>query len=379
LARLAPLALELVKHGCDVVLALKDVSRAQTVLPRKRVRCVQAPVFSGTNRGAIEPLMTFAHILHNVGFCDRQVLLNLTDAWKALFELVKPDAIVFDHSPTALLASRGMDVKKVVVGSGFFCPPDQHPLPNLRSWINADLDALLEDEIAVLRSMNSVLAAQDQPPLERVTQMYGEVDEVLLTTFAELDHYGSRRDGRYWGAWTKVEGVAPEWPAGSNKRIFAYLKPFPQISDFLGLFKRLGHRTIVHPDGIGAEIRQRFEGGNIHFEAKPVDLPRVGEQCDLAILNGNHGSTISMLLSGKPSLHLPLTLEQSIFARAVARMGGGVNASSEPDKVVRHVQAALAGQFTPAAEQFARKYEDFDADDKMKEMAGRVIGLVRRR
>ena len=315
-------------------------------------------------------------LLQIVGFSDRQLLLNLTDAWRALFDLVKPDLIVFDHSPTALLASRGLAAKRVLVGSGFFCPPDQHPLPNLRPWINTDLDALLQHELAVLQSMNWVLAAQDQPPLKRVAQMYAEVDEVLLTTFGELDHYATRRDGRYWGAWTEVAGVPPEWPAGSGKRIFAYLKPFPQIADFLELFKRLGHRTIVHPDGIGPEIQRRFEGGGIHFESRPVDLRRVGRECDLAVLNGNHGSTIALLLSGKPSLHIPLTLEQVIFARAVARLGAGFDVSSKPDKVASHLQAALAGQFTPGAEHFARKYADFNAEDQMRRMASRVKQLL---
>ncbi len=41
--------------------------------------------------------------------------------------------------------------------------------------------------------MNRVLERRRAEPLGRVTQLYGEVDGVFLTTLAEFDHYPNRR------------------------------------------------------------------------------------------------------------------------------------------------------------------------------------------
>jgi UDP:flavonoid glycosyltransferase YjiC (YdhE family) len=61
----------------------------------------------------------------------------------------------------------------------------------------------------------------------------------------------------------------------------------------------------------------------VDFEDRPLDLGAAARECDFAILNAGHGATAPMLLAGKPVLELPLQLEQSLTASAVADMGAG--------------------------------------------------------
>jgi hypothetical protein len=204
---------------------------------------------------------TFAQMLGNVGFCSYHALLAHACAWRNLFRLVKPDLMDFDHAPAALLASRGIEVRRVLIGSGFCCPPDVtqvddavagEPWAVLRPAVATELGAerLREDEARVLECTNRVLAALKQPPLERLGQLYSEVDESLLTSFPELDHFPQRRRAGYWGpVICDGGGDVPVWPEGEGKRVLAYLKRFDALDALLRALNRRECPTLAFPAG----------------------------------------------------------------------------------------------------------------------------------
>src|SRR5690348_15509947 len=113
LQRLRPLAEELLRRGHRVVASLRDIPRAGAVFGGMQVRLLQAPQKLRPPPDEFKPPLTLPHILHNTGFGDDMELAALAGAWRNLLELVRPDAVVFDHSPTALLASRGLPHKRV--------------------------------------------------------------------------------------------------------------------------------------------------------------------------------------------------------------------------------------------------------------------------
>lgn len=378
LMQMLPLIEGLGARGHTIFAALKDLSRVNRVFGRTRVSLLQAPTKTRPQDNLIRPGWIFAHILHNTGFSDLGELAAMVDAWRNIYESVQPDLTVFDHSPSALLASRGYSFKRVVIGSGFCVPPDCSPLPNLRPWAKADPAKLWADERRVLDRVNRLLGARRLPALERVTQLYGEVDETLLVTFRELDHYPDRQGARYWGVWNKSEGVAPQWPNGRGKRIYAYLKPFAALPQMLGLLKELGHPTIVLSDGISPAIQHRFGCETLRFESRHLNMDAVAQQCDLAILNAGHGTTAAMLLAGRPVLELPIFLEQGMLARAVQQMGAGLWA---PTKSFKHIAQALqrmlaSDQFTLAARQFGAKYAQFNPEQHKQDVLRRVEQLL---
>ena len=89
------------------------------------------------------------------------------------------------------------------------------------------------------------------PPLQRVSELYADVDDTFLTTLEEFDHYpdaacvdqatqlrpspGGRGEIRYRGPWPLLGGVALVWPAGGGKRIFAYLQSALHTKSFHAL------------------------------------------------------------------------------------------------------------------------------------------------
>jgi len=379
LVNLLPLAKNLRERGHCVVAALRDLSRVNEVFQGHDVTCLQAPIKTRIDDNRFDPPRTFSHILYNTGFGDYDELCSLATAWKNLYDLVRPDLIVFDHSPMALLAARGSKAKRALIGTGFFCPSDTYPLPNLRPWMgNQDAARLCADEDRVLSNVNRLLKRWGQPPLERLSQLYSQVDENFLATFPELDHFPERKATTYWGAWPNIGGTIPSWPAGNGKKVFAYLKPFPTLPSLLALLCHLQCPTVVYADGIDQETQSRFRSRTLRFVAERPDLKETAKQCDLAVLNGNHGTTVSMLLAGKPTLQVPVTLEQALLSSAVVRMGAGLGASPV------NLQEVQTGLFTlmnssneaQAAQRFMQRHADFDDRAQIAKMLSRSEELL---
>jgi hypothetical protein len=138
LMQLGPLARGLAGRAHSVYAAVRYLDRARGVLG-DAVKLLAAPWAATPAERHVKPPVNLAHILHNMGWHDAAQLAGLVAAWRSLYELVKPDVVVFDHAPTALLASRELNFGRVVIGSGFCVPPDEpgRPLRNLRPWVKA--------------------------------------------------------------------------------------------------------------------------------------------------------------------------------------------------------------------------------------------------
>ncbi len=376
---LRPLAAGLVARGHRVTAALRDLSVARRFLPDPAIEIIQAP-FKHARIRDIEPTCTFAQILHNCGFGDADELTTLAEAWRKLYDFVRPDLIIFDHSPTALLASAGYPARRALIGTGFFSPVDTgaRGLPNMRTWHQADPAELARHETEVLANMNAALRRGSESPLERVAQLYTWLDQDFLMTFRELDAYERGPDAEYWGIWSGGMGEPPRWPPGRGKRIFAYLKPFPTLPQLLATLNGLPNPSLVYVPGLDARLREQFRNPTLRLAAEPVEMGQATNECDVAILNGTHATTVAMLLAGKPALHVPIFLEQAINARAAERLGAAI---CVPPSDVQHCVAALRSLLTDdrlaaGARSFAAKYSGFDAAKQLTRLLDRAEELA---
>ena len=376
----APLVNALVQRGHRVVASLRDPSVALglfdpaiTVLPGA-CRCERFAPKRVTN--------TFADLLADAAsFDDSDTLASVAGAWRNLLRLLNPDLILFDHAPTVLLASRGLDCRKIVFGPGFNCPPDVSPLPSLRPWANLDPRQLSATEAPLLDCANRVLESWGEPPMQRLAQLYADADDALLLTFPELDCYGDHRcadSSLYFGpVLGPGGGLAPRWPDGAGPKIYAYLRPFEHLPALMKLLAARDCCTILYAPspGLAAQLHKDFPRPSLRIETRPLDLSLVAGDCDLAISHAGHGTVCSFLLHAFPALHVPLHTEMGLNARAVRLLGAGLDApADDAGKLAERFHAIIDApqRYRRAARDFAAGYADFNAAERRGAMLARI-------
>jgi len=371
---------ELARRGHHVIAAVRDLSRVRSSFINSGIDYLPAPIIARRGKPPFEKTAGFCHILSNVGFSDDSALRTLFSAWNTLYRVVQPDLVITDHSPTALLAMRGKPIRRVNMGLAFYCPPDMFPLPSWEKGLWADrMMKLAEDERELTHKVNTMLGEFRRPALGRLGEIFSDVQETILATYREFDHFPDRPASRYWGHWHAGMGAPPKWPQGKGPKVFAYLKPSAALESLLGELKEAGVPTIVFSAEIPEPLQQRFAGDTLRFERQPLNIERVGAECDLAILNAGHGTTASMLRAGKPCLLMPLYTEQLLNAQSVERMGAGRWCSSQKGSEVPPVLQDMLNskKYREGAKAFAGRYADLIPERQIAEVAERLEQILR--
>src|SRR5690606_15930682 len=131
ISNLSAVARVLETEGYRVVVALRDLSRAYPFFFDTKVTLLQAPVWLPMMKMQ-RPIACLADTLLLSGYLETDPLHCLVIAWQALVKQVKPDLVIFDYSPTAMLAMLDQTFPKMLVGSGFADPVPGHPIADWR-------------------------------------------------------------------------------------------------------------------------------------------------------------------------------------------------------------------------------------------------------
>ncbi len=371
LMRYAVLARELARRGHEPVFALKDLSHVETVLGDTNYTVLQAPVWASEVSGLAQPA-SFAETLLHFGFLHPQTLAGLCRGWRALVASQSPQLMLCDYAPTALLATRGLGLPRLLFGDGFAIPPRSEPMPVYRWWQPAAPGRVADAERHALAGANGLLSRLGEPPLARLVDLLDAEGEVLATN-EEFDHYPQRRGATYWGAVQTVDrGVVPRWPAQPGPRVFAYLKP--RARDFSALLKALAGlevAAVVHAPGISPALLRSHLAPNIHFSNEPLRMTEVCREADLGICHAG-GTAQTLVAAGKPVLLLPQQIEQLMTAKRVAMLGAGLVADPEkPAPDYRRLLKRLLGEpdFAAAAQRVAARHAGDDPAARVARIA----------
>lgn len=338
----------------------------------------QAPVLLEEAPGAPVPA-TYADIMLAGGFGHANTLAALVGAWRAIFTRYRPDMVIEDFAPTALLAARTLAIPCIRFGDGFAIPPHASPLPSFRFDQPVPAARVAEADARALAAANEVSARFGAPPLARLADLF-ECAEEFLCTFPELDQYGERGAAGYWGPrFQATSGSRVEWPAGHGKRVLVYVKAaLPQLDALIDALAASPHRVAAFIPDLDGARRARLAGPRRVVATQPIRLEPLLKECDLLV---SHGGSIApgTLTLGVPQLVFPARYEQYLTARRVEQLGCGLwLAEHAPaSQVAPAVEQVLEERrFAEAARAFARRYPAFSPAEQRRRMALRIEQIL---
>jgi UDP:flavonoid glycosyltransferase YjiC (YdhE family) len=352
------------ERGHEVAFALKDLARAHGRVVADGFPILQSPVW--LPRMVNPPrLVNYSAVLAAAGWLDAGGLAGLVSAWRALFDLYRPDLLVCDHAPTAMLAMRGRGVPVAAIGNCFEIPPHRDVFPAMNYWNHDEVQLCARSDATLLAPANRALELLGEAPMPRLTALFDGV-RCLAATLPELAHYPDYDDTveMVGPSFVGDSGVDPEWPAGDGPRVFAYLSP--EHADFnavMGALRDSGLRALVHAKGLSPDAVARLAGPRLRFESQPVKMSPVVRDADVVITHASIGTVSAAALAGCVQLTLPNHMEQYMVSRRIA--DGGFGLAVAPGSKAVDYPALLRRlldepSFTQAAAALAARHADAD-------------------
>lgn len=374
--RLKMLAQALLARGHRVTMSLRDLMHTHAVLADLDVPKLQAPVWLHKAQG-LPPSASLAEIAFHCGYLQPAALRGMVAGWCDLFTLLQPDLVVGDYAPTALLAARSMGLRSASVSSGFSSPPPGRALPAFQP---VPAERLAASEAHMLATANAVLAEYGAQPFTHAADVFTG-DLPLLCTWSELDPYEERGEAQWLGpSFMAQGGIAPHWPEGDGRKVFAYLKASHAAHGaVLQALVEEGCRVLAYVPEVAAGGPPPLVSDNMLYAESPVSLPQALAQGDLCVCHAGEATLAQSLLAGVPLLMLPAHTEQFLSARRVAMSGAGYNAALlTPESDWRAVVRGLltdAG-YRSAAQAFAARHSGFDQQLMNEALARQLESLL---
>jgi UDP:flavonoid glycosyltransferase YjiC (YdhE family) len=319
LTRDLPLARYCHAVGHEVAWAVNDLDASTRLLSKEGFTLLQAPKLQPAGR--LPPPINFAAMLLSEGYADSSALATAIQSWLDLITAFKPDVLVYNHAPTALLAAYLAGIPVLLCGTGFEIPPDSPVLPSFRPWLRISMAEHHKSEQQLLALVNGLLVRHGKALLPRLAALFTQY-RPLLTTFSELDPFGPRKGGDYVGpVYALPEAPSTAWSSESEQKVLAYLRPtIPGVEALLHSLNELDAEVICAVPGLPEHWPVRY--GKLHFFPHALPLEPLLSGANLMI---SYGATTmgTALRAGVPVLLVPQVIEQFLSGLPLERLGAG--------------------------------------------------------
>ena len=353
-------------RGVNPVYVLRTLQSVACMASAQSCRIYQAPVLVERHASYPGIAASYAELLERVGYTDTDFVSGQLMAWRSIIEAERPDCVIVDHAPGALLVAGRLGIRSVAIGTGFTIPPRDKPIPALADEVPRDRLVAVEDR--VLRTVNQSLSAAGYRGIDSVAEILA-TDADYILSFPELDHYTQRSGGHYLGPIeTAAHAARPEWPAAGSKRVFVYYHHSYPLFDWLhGQLVRSGLSCLWVAPGISLQDAQRLSSASVRVIAHPLDLGTIAREATMTICHGGHGVCAELLREGQRLLILPHYFEQAVLARSLSQQGLAVTPAAGKNELTDLIDRTLtSAQLVENIRKFVHRYRDWDPGSRLR-------------
>lgn len=324
--------------------------------------------------------INYAANLARNGYWQVDTVTQRLTGWRTLLDRLKPELLVADHAPAALLACRNIPIAKVAIGNGFTLPPLRSPMPSLQPWFPIAESRLMEEERRFLAGVNPALHEMGISTLASVASLFDGAER-LLCIEPELDHYPVRPDETYLGAVEQVSELPPPPIDRDTAPVFVYLSVHNRFLPALLAALRARRIPALAYIAGGEELADAEPtGSTIRHLSGLVDLKEVARHCRLAVIHGGTLTASLFLKRGVKLLICPQDLEKALLGWRLAERGlaWSLNWFSPDDtQPETRLDEILNGPLPPRLAGFAARHADLRADENVAIIAGRLAEMAR--
>ena len=368
---LKAIALALQPLGVKPVFALRETHNVGAAL-----RDFNAPVFVAPHwsKPAAPPFKTgsFADILGANGYTTGERAAGLIGAWDRLIDHVKPDAIVCEHAPSAMLSAFGR-IPVAFVGNGFAVPPaDEAQFPPYTPGVGSP-----EGQDVVLEAVSVALRRLGRPAPATLTAPFrGDFRGVY--SFPLIDSYRAVRRERVLGP---IEPQPPLAPLPDRPRLFVYSAvDFARIDALFQCLMDIGPEASVYLRGNLGPRAAILRSRGVEVFDKPQPFAEIMPRASVVFSHAGSGFTNAALASGRPHITFPRHFEAKASAMGLEQAGCGIRLNTLDVESFRaaYRRAHMDEAMRDAAQRVGRDAQDFIASarahDVTIEAVKRLIG-----
>lgn len=365
-------------ESIEFYIVARDIVLASELDWPGQVKLLQAPIWLRSHPQASKA-ESLAEILFYKGYDSHQHLKTLADAWLILFNAIKPDILLFDHAPTALLAASSLKIPKIIVSNPYLTPPPGTQTISLISeqYYNEVKAADLHSHVVTV--INHIRVDYGAEPLKLLSDLF-DVNATFLSGFSKTDYFSKfRSQVIYCGSalTTSVSTRHPVWKEGFSQKLVGYLKRRDQRSEkILQVLAAMQARALCfYSNSSRSEISQ-FENSSIVATNLPFNFSEACKQASAVICHGGQGVVNEALYRGIPLILIPTQAEQYFIANKIKSLGSAI--VIEPSESMLDIETKLKEFFSNAlyqekASYFAQEVFNIDPDKIQQQLKETLI------
>ncbi len=321
--RLAPVAEALAALGHQVTFFLRNPYDCKAQITKNPLPFIPTPDLVAPNPVEREPkrMGAYSDIMAYSGFGKLETLFTATLSWRTLFDHVRPDLIICDHSPVTCFAAYGR-IPVIQVGSGFTIPPAQgETFPPFREKKKATVSP--DHMISLMNEVQSRLGGPKVPSVTAPLRTAGR----LVCTLRGLDPYKELRQDPVVGP---TEGLQSPMDPPKDPAIFVYLGIEHRVTPkFLEVLKASKLPAEAYIRGMTAATASKYARPGLTFYKAPQPIDQVLSRATMTVHHGGSGMSLASCSSGRIQLALPIHEETLLNTQALGRIGVGRMATAK--------------------------------------------------